>query len=83
MKFRLHRGSLADSLETTVELEPTAAAIAAYMSKQWPWDCFPEPLTAEDIAVEPYGYDDRIKTFVHVVWMRGRPFGFTDGPLQS
>ena len=82
MRFREHRGGLSESLETTVEIEATKVAIANRFNEAlsgWP---VPEA-TAEDVKVEPYGYDDRINWETHIVSIRGfGVFGFCDSPAD-
>ena len=69
MKYRHHRGGLAESMETVREIEPTIAALEAL-------------LRATDVTVEKYGYgiDERIGWDTHLVCVNGIPAGFTDGP---
>jgi len=78
MKFRPHRGTLAESMAECVDLEPTAQAIADHynaISKIGP------RVLVETIRVEPYGKDDRIgwDTYLVTEWLG--VLGFTDGPL--
>lgn len=83
MKIRKHTGSLADSMSTVAEIEPTATAIADYVSEHWTPLVPAGGIAPERVTVEPYGYDARIEWDTHIVLIDGRPFGFTDGPLQT
>lgn len=56
MKFRYHRGSLAESLKTTVEIEQTIAALANHLG-----------VRPESITVRHYGLDERCGWNVHLV----------------
>ncbi len=78
-KFREHRGGLAESLETTVEVQ-TKAELAAHMrSKISPFGFFFED---DDLTVEPYGFDDRIGWDTYIVQIDGYGVaGFTNGAL--
>ena len=71
MKYRSHRGGLAESMETVVELQPTLDALAVYLK-----------VPASRITVEPYSYDKRIGWNTHIVCIDGGACGFTDGPLE-
>ena len=79
MKLRQHRGGLAASMMTVVEIQPTIEAIADEINK-----AFGAFITvqADQIHVRPYGYDERIGWDVHIVTIDGHGvYGFTDGPL--
>lgn len=88
-KFRWHRGGLAESMETVMEVESFEELRQVIdKSNREVW-CNPVPvkLTTE-INVEPYGFDERIGWDTHIVSQRiveaGERFcacGFTDGPL--
>lgn len=72
MKYRPHRGGLAESMLEVVELDGSLAALEAHVRKTWP---------VGDIKVEPYGgYDKRIGWDTHIVTIDGSAVGFTDGP---
>lgn len=78
MKIREHRGQLADSMITCVEIAPSIQAVRQHVEK-----CLgghaPKPLV---VTVEPYTYDERIGWDTHVVLVEGHGvFGFTDGPV--
>lgn len=75
-KFRYHRGSLADSMATAVEVEGRYGLFLE-LEKNWP-----EPVSSSEITIEPYGgIDHRIGWDTHIVKVDGIPVGFTDGPL--
>lgn len=80
MKFREHRGGLAESMETTIELEDRAALIAhcRALLDQWYFS-----FRDEDLSVEPYGRDERIGWDTHIVTIKGYGvMGFTDGGAE-
>lgn len=72
MKFRQHRGSLEDSLKTTVSFD-TFTAFKDYLV---------ELLGLEDtrqlhtLDVEFYGYDERCDQYLHIVKYQDKPIGF-------
>ncbi len=84
-KFREHRGGLAESMETVVEVE-TKADLAAHMrSKLAP---FGFNFEDADLMVKPYGenglpmHDERIGWDTYVVTIEGYGVaGFTNGAL--
>lgn len=78
-KFRWHRGSLAESMETVVDFDGSKEALVVLLKVDaMPW--FPA-LEPEHVAVEPYCYDERIGWDSHMVTVMGGAIGFTDGPL--
>lgn len=81
MKFRLHRGSLAESMETCVDLPATRASIVAHLN------ALPLPMfnaIEASIQVKPYGGpDNRIGwAATYIVSDHTGVIGFTDGPIQ-
>lgn len=79
MKFREHRGSLAESMATMVEM-PDRSALVAHIAKQL--SGWPVAVNDEAITVESYGHDDRIGWDAHIVILKDfGPIGFTDGPV--
>ncbi|UXN70914.1 hypothetical protein N8A98_06925 [Devosia neptuniae] len=79
MKFRWHRGSLADSMDTVVEFNGTKEALTVLLKADaLPW--FP-PLDIHDVLVEPYTVDDRIGWDTYLVTVDGKAVGFTDGAV--
>ena len=79
MLYRDQRGSLADSMRTTVRLKPTRRAMYSYLKNLSPSERF----HMNDIEVEDYGYDPRIKWHTYIVSIKGDAVGFTDGPLED
>lgn len=93
MKFREQRGSLADSMTTVVELEPTKSAVIAH-AKMLALNCgffftkeeLDRELTMESVKVEAYGYDDRIGWDTYLVSSSYKHIpiiGFTNGPVRD
>lgn len=79
MKFREHRGDLAESMETVVELPDHAALLEHIRKLAEPWPTFPS-VTAETVHIEPCGRDERIGWNTHIVTLDGYGvLGFTDG----
>ena len=81
MKLRQHRGGLAESMATTIEIEATATALLAAM--QPVMVSYGVDLTPEMIHVKPCGgMDERIGWDTYIVTIDGcGVYGFTDGPL--
>lgn len=81
-KFREHRGGLAESLETTVEVETKADLVAHMRSKLSPFGFHFEDA---DMTIKPYGadpYDSRIGWNTFIVTIDGYGVaGFTNGAL--
>lgn len=71
-KYRDHRGSLADSMDT-VQVMASLHDLERHL--------FPA-FGGGEITVEAYGYDKRIEWDTHIVCHNGRAVGFTDGPVQ-
>lgn len=65
MKFREHRGSLSDAMETVVEVS-NISDIAAIINKSW--DYFGKKV--EQIKIEFYCYDERIDWETYIVTYR-------------
>ncbi len=82
MKYRDHRGLLAESLETTVEIPATKEALMAHLTAIHPTSPVTDPAT---ITVKKYGdgIDGRCGWDTHIVAVNGRAVGFTDGPLED
>ncbi len=83
MKLRQHRGGLAESMNTTVEIEASMPALLAAMRPVMAaWNV---ELTPGMVHVTPYGgVDDRIGWDTHIVTVEGHGvYGFTDGPLRE
>lgn len=81
MKFREHRASLTESIETVVEIEPTLVAVTEAIVKSLRH--FPAARVSQDrVRVEPYAFDARIGWNTHIVTLDGYGvLGFTDGPI--
>jgi hypothetical protein len=83
MKFREHKGSLSDAMDTVVEVN-SISDIAAIINKSW--DYFGKKV--EQIQIEYYTYDERInwETFIVTYRLFGEEqfyvAGFTDGNFK-
>jgi len=93
MKFREHRGALTESLKTIVDIEPTHAALAAYVRKkvgeQLAFDAttLERLINADTVKSKYYCYDERIHWITYIVTVNidgvDDVVGFHDGPLQD
>ena len=82
IKIREHRGQLAESMETVIEIEPTRAALLECIRKSFAEFPPMSGVTDEDITIEHYAYDKRINWDAWMVSIKGYGvFGFTDGPV--
>ncbi len=84
MKFREHRGTLADSMATMVELEPTKTALVLHLQSILAgWPSAPMPMHFNTNVQWYYGEDPRIdwKATYIVTILRYGVIGFTDEPL--
>lgn len=68
MKYRPHRGTLADSMAEEVTLHDSLDALVEHLR------CRPE-----DLAVKAYGHDHRLRANVYLVLVNDAPVGWTDG----
>lgn len=77
MRYREHRGGLAESLATTVKVDGFAGILAHEQAKEFPWP----DLSLEAISAHPYGGDDDRCGWkdVHIVCLEGEPIGFCEG----
>jgi len=83
MKFREHRGGLAEAMETVVEVEGMRGLVAHMQKLAEQWPSMPV-INVNTVKVKPYGFDSRINWDTHLVTVEGYGvFGFTDGPAQS
>jgi hypothetical protein len=91
VKFRQHRGGLAESMQTVVEIKDRAALVAYAFKLLAPF-YFREEDVAAGLNVEPYGcqaggppmYDKRTGWHTYIVTLKGYGvLGFTDGPCPS
>lgn len=70
MRVREHRESLADSVATTAEIDPTFHALAEFFSAR-----HNKKYKAEDFKVLPSGFDARIAWNSHIVLLNGDAIG--------
>lgn len=83
MKFREHRGSLADAMLTEVTL-PDRAALLEHCRKIIPDALLADTINDSDMTVSKYGRDERIGWDTHIVSIAGYGVvGFTDGPVEE
>lgn len=81
MRFRFHRGSLADSMATLVEFKDDQEAREHIAGEAR--DYLNDPsIVADDVTSEPYSYDARIDWDTHLVCIRGYPCGFSDASIN-
>ena len=74
-QFRLHRGSLDDSMKTVVQVE-SMAGLEAYLYDQ------ESHLARGPFNMRKYGYDERIDWDQWIVFDKHGVVGFTDGELK-
>lgn len=81
MKFREHRGGLAESMATVVELPDRAALLEHCRTLLACWPIAP-PVTDEALQVGGHViFDARTGWHTHIVLLKGLGvLGFTDGP---
>lgn len=76
MKFRYHRGTLADSLATQVEIAPTIDALKTLLAPLFNQE------QLDEVRVEPYGFDTRLDEHQ---WIVSVPYygvvGFTNSAV--
>lgn len=76
IKFRFHRGTLKESLQTVVEIG-SRAELAERIGRELGRDVSPESL-----KIQAYGFDNRIGWDGYMVSVEGWGVaGFIDGPL--
>lgn len=81
MKFRHHRGSLAESMRTVVELDPSLEALRAHLTSSRKND--PHGNHVGNLVVSYYGEDNRIGwSITYIVTEDGNAIGFTNGPIN-
>lgn len=79
MKFRPHRGGLAESMEETIEIQ-TLDQLVAHLNARTPYIL----TLREALIIEPYGgIDARTGWDTHIVTDKFGVVGFTDGPMTA
>lgn len=83
MKYRPHRGTLADSMREVAEIMSFDELVRHMRNEVLSWYPPDELPTPENVQVKPYGRDDRIGwDTTYMVTVKGQAWGFTDGPCQ-
>ena len=84
VKFREHRGGLAESMRTLMEVIDRKQLQRLLVEKSAPWEVqLRELIALHGLEVKPYTYDERINWDTHIVTLEGYGvIGFTDGPLD-
>lgn len=77
-KFRFHRGTLADSLATTVEVKDRAALVEYIRANFLPYELSGD---TPELKVRYYAFDKRIDEHTYIVADSVGVVGFTDGPI--
>lgn len=76
MKFRMHRGTLEDSMEHVVELD-SRPELVAYLNREL--DSMRGPIADSDVEISYYCFDYRINWRTYLVGVRDwGPVGFAD-----
>lgn len=82
MKLRQHRGQLANSMATVIEIAPYRSSLALAVNDEMAEFGF--AVAEEAIHVEHCGRDDRNGWDTHIVTIDGYGvYGFVDGPLEE
>lgn len=71
MKVRQHRGGLAESMATQVEIESTREALWQYILKAWSQLSAGDWFKTELLSIEFYDHDERIGQDVYHVKLKG------------
>ncbi|MCK9567521.1 hypothetical protein M0R72_01065 [Candidatus Pacearchaeota archaeon] len=81
MKLRQHRGGLAESMATTIEIEPTMEALLVAIRERYKGLM---DVADDAVSVNPHGHHDKRNNWnTHIVVIQGfGVYGFTDGPLS-
>lgn len=84
IKFREHRGGLAESMRTQCLVHSLDELRETVILRLAPWEAVIEKLIdRHGLKVAPYGYDERTGWDTHIVTLEGYGvIGFTDGPLS-
>lgn len=77
MKVRQQRGGLEESMATVVEIKPTYAAIAEWVSSR-----IGDTVTVDRIEVRHSCYDPRVKWDTYMIEVDGCAFGFCDADID-
>ena len=83
MRYRPHKGSLADSMAEVADVDGMVGLLDLLQISAVPWPTIP-PISAETVHVSSYyGDDDRIGwKDIHIVTLDGYGvLGFCEGPL--
>ena len=83
IKFREHRGSLAEAMGTVVNIQDKKELIDIIKDRLSPY-CHGLEISNETVEVSPYGFDNRIIWDTHIVILKGYSvFGFTDAAVDT
>jgi hypothetical protein len=81
-KFREHKGSLAESMATTVELNRKTDLIDKIKADLAEFE-HGLKINKKTVSITPYAYDERIGWDSHIVRLKGYGvLGFTDGSVN-
>jgi hypothetical protein len=78
IKFRPHRGSLFESMETVCEVSSLAELVKVIRDSREGWPDQNE-VTMDNIKLESYGFDSRINWDTYIVSICNKVVGFSDG----
>lgn len=76
VKFRFHKGGLAESMQTAIDVKSKGDIAKAFNDK------FNACILASDLECSYYAYDERIKWDTYLVTHRGSAIGFANGDLK-
>lgn len=77
MQFRLHKGSISESMRT-VKFVENKSDIAKIFN-----DTFNANIIGDDLIVKKYAYDHRINWDTYIVTHKGSVVGFCDGNINN
>jgi len=79
MRIREHRGGLAESMATVVDIEPTMGSVVTEVGRK-----LGREVKVGEVRVEPIGHDPKTGWDTHMVQVEGwGVYGFTDGPVMG
>ena len=79
--YRPHRGSLSASMADVVEVNDLPQLVRHMRREVERWYPKDELPTLENTKLEPYCFDDRIGWDTYLVTVKGKAWGYTNGPL--
>ena len=83
VKFREHRGSLVEAMNTVINVQNKKDLIEIIKDQLSPYSHGLD-INNETVEIKPCGFDDRIKWNTHILTLKGYGvLGFTDAPMDT